>query len=76
MATTNTGGYITQHDCWHWQHIWASPWTKQVGGGLLPATPPQAGFTRGPPRTTLTSIAGNPPVRTGNPPVSVRNGNV
>jgi hypothetical protein len=62
----NDGGFIPQHDCWHWQHIWSSPWTKQVGGGLLPATPPNAGFPgNGPPKTTLTSIAGNPQIKVG-----------
>jgi hypothetical protein len=63
------GGFISQHDCWHWQHIWSSPWTQQVGGGLIAATPPNAGFTGGPPRTIvppLVSIPGNQSVRIGN----------
>jgi hypothetical protein len=65
----NDGGFIPQMDCWHWQHIWSSPWTKQIGGGLLPATPPNAGFFgNGPsrlPQPPLTSIPGNQQIKVG-----------
>lgn len=57
--------YIPMLDCWHWQHTWSSPWTQQLWGGQLPATPPNAGFTVGPPANPpLTSIAGQPRFQT------------
>ena len=65
-----SGDYIPNLDPWHWTHYWSSPWTQQVGGGLIAATPPNAGFFgNGPPKTfppPLQSIAGNQPVRSAN----------
>ena len=60
---SNDGGYIPNLDFWHWQHYWSSPWTIQVQGGLIPATPPNAGFTTSKPWPTLTSINGQPRIK-------------